>query len=70
MQSRTGSSNSRPRESVSMVEPLESRELFSVSMLAGVDSPTATSSHPGGMNVVMGDGSVRFLSSGISTATR
>ena len=70
MKSRTGSSNPRSQESVSMVEPLESRELFSVSMLAGTESPTAASSLPGGMNVVMGDGSVRFLSSSISTATR
>jgi prepilin-type processing-associated H-X9-DG protein len=37
--------------------------------LTQCDPARAQSPHPGGINVCMGDGSVRFVSSGISAAT-
>jgi len=52
-----------------MIETLEARECCSTTPLA-VAVADANASHPGGVNVLMGDGSVRFISQGISQGFR
>jgi prepilin-type processing-associated H-X9-DG protein len=71
MWNRTESSHSEGREMTNVMEPLESRQMFSVALLSGAELTTevSTSSHPGGMNVAMCDGSVRFVSSSVSPTT-
>ena len=68
MWSRAKLKNERVEELFAVVEPLEGRDLFSATPVLAATSPTLEASkHPGGVNVMMGDGSVRFVSSSIST---
>ena len=47
---------------MSVVEPVEARCLMSGDLMAASTDPMIDASHTGGVNVMLGDGSVRFSS--------